>query len=53
MNPMTQMLAQQRINDLHRAASRASVARRAKATRSERVATPGHRHRRVQIAAAR
>jgi hypothetical protein len=35
MNPMTQMLAQQRINDMHRNASRARVARQAKGTRKQ------------------
>jgi hypothetical protein len=51
MNPMTQMLAQQRINDLHRTASRAQVARRAKTTRNERVETTRRFGRRAQITA--
>jgi hypothetical protein len=33
MNPMTPMLAQQRINDLHRTASRVRVARQARTRR--------------------
>lgn len=52
MNPMTQMLAEQRINDMHRASARWRVARQVKAARSNPVRT-GHRIRRAQIATAR
>ena len=48
MNPMTQMLAQQRINDLHRTASRSRVARQAKGTRTEGIQAVARRHRRAQ-----
>ena len=51
MNPMTQMLAQQRINDLHRTASRAQVARQAKSTQTQPVATSRRWRRRAQITA--
>jgi hypothetical protein len=51
MNPMTQMLAQQRISDLHRNASRAQVARQAKAARTERVETARRWGRRAQVTA--
>jgi hypothetical protein len=51
MNPMTQMLAQQRINDLHHAASRARVSRQAKSTRTERAESTRRFGRRVQVTA--
>ena len=48
MNPMTQMLAQQRINDMHRAGSRSRVTQ----GQSPRV-RHGGRTRRAQIGPAR
>ena len=51
MNPMTQMLAQQRINDLHRTASRSRVARQAKAGRTVQALNNRRRARRAQLAA--
>jgi hypothetical protein len=50
MNPMTQLLAQQRINDLHRTASRAQVGRQAKATRTDNVDITRRWGRRAQAA---
>lgn len=48
MNPMTQLLAQQRITDMHRAAARGQVSRQAKAARTERVSKARHGLRRAQ-----
>jgi hypothetical protein len=49
MYPMTQMLAQERINDLHRNATRGRVARQAKTRHTEQAVTTRRWGRRLQI----
>lgn len=53
MNPMTQMLAEQRINDMHRTGQQSRAAQQVKSTRSRHIRTAGRRTRRAQIATAR